>query len=139
MNVAIRYFSRKGNTKHLADVISAEVGVNAYTVQTPIEEPCDILFLCDSLYKGTVDKNVKEFIQQLDPHLVKTVINVSTSASGKSTDAAVQKLLEAKGMELNPQSFYCPGSFLFFHLRRPNENDLENCRQFVGNVIDQYL
>lgn len=45
MKTAIRYFTRSGNTKKLADAIAGAVGVPALTVAEPLREPVDTLFL----------------------------------------------------------------------------------------------
>ena len=45
MKIAVRYFSRGGNTKKLADAIAKAVGVDAETTSVPLTEDVDILFL----------------------------------------------------------------------------------------------
>ncbi|MBP3853552.1 MAG: hypothetical protein J6D18_03175 [Erysipelotrichaceae bacterium] len=139
MNVAIRYFSRGGNTKKLADAISQEVGVEAKTVSNPLKEACDILFLLSSVYAADVDNRVKDFIQSLDPAKVKKVVNLSTSASGRTTDKKVKALLADKGIEMEEQSFHCSGSFLIVHRNHPDKKDIQKCREFVRNLIDRNL
>lgn len=139
MNVAIRYYSRGGNTKKLAEAISQETGVDALDTTHPIDQPCDLLFLASSVYAADIDKHLKEFLQSLNPQYVKRVINVSTSASGRTTVKNIKAILDEKGIEMDEQSFHCPGSFLLVHRNRPNENDLQNCREFVQMIIDQNL
>ena len=48
MKVAIRYYTKTGNTKRLAEAIAKAVGVEALPVSTPVTEPVDILFLGNS-------------------------------------------------------------------------------------------
>ena len=38
MKIAVRYYSRGGNTKKLADAIAKAVGVEALTADTPLKE-----------------------------------------------------------------------------------------------------
>ena len=44
MKVAIRYYTRGGNTKKLADAIAEAIGVEAKTTAEPLTEDVDILF-----------------------------------------------------------------------------------------------
>ena len=64
MKTAIRYFTRSGNTKKLADAIAGAVGVPALTVAEPLREPVDTLFLGCSYYAFDVDGAVKDFVAQ---------------------------------------------------------------------------
>ena len=139
MNVAIRYYTKKGNTKKLADAISSVVGVDAYSIQTPIKEKCDILFLCNSIYKFGIDPEVKSFIENLDSSKIGKVVNISTSASGNSTHNQVKEMLDLKGIVLHEPSFSCKGSFLFVNKNRPNAQDIQECQRFIENIIDESL
>lgn len=62
MKIEIRYFTKTGNTKKLAEAISEEIGVEAKTVNEPILGETDILFLGSSVYAAGVAAEVKEFI-----------------------------------------------------------------------------
>ena len=55
MRVAIRYCTRGGNTKKLADAISKAIGVDAEATSVPLTEDVDILFLGSSVYANGVD------------------------------------------------------------------------------------
>ena len=139
MNVAIRYYTKKGNTKKLADAISSVVGVDASSIQSPIKEKCDILFLCNSIYKFGIDPEVKNFLENLDSSKVTKVVNISTSASGNSTHNQVKEILKFKGIALHEPSFSCKGSFLFVNKNRPNQQDIKKCQSFVESIIDESL
>ncbi|MCC8133989.1 MAG: hypothetical protein LIP04_10770 [Tannerellaceae bacterium] len=45
MKIAIRYFSKTGHMEKMAAVISEVTGVKAETIDRPITEDTDILFL----------------------------------------------------------------------------------------------
>ena len=45
MKVAVRYYTKTGNTKRLAEAVAGAVGVEALPISTPITDPVDILFL----------------------------------------------------------------------------------------------
>ncbi len=63
MNIAVRYYSRSGNTKLLAEAIAKGVGVEAISVDaanSKIEKEVDVLFIGGALYAYGLDKHLKE-------------------------------------------------------------------------------
>lgn len=44
MKIAVRYYSKTGNTKKLADVIAKAANVSAESIPTKLKEPFDVLF-----------------------------------------------------------------------------------------------
>lgn len=133
MKIEVRYFTRSGNTKKLADAIAAEVGAKSLSVSEPLAEDVDILFLGSSVYAAGVDQEVKDFIANIDVKVGK-VVNFSTAALVKSTYKQVKKLLDAKGIALATEEFYCKGSFGPMHIGRPNEEDLKEAKEFARNI-----
>ena len=134
MKVEIRYFSRGGNTKKLAEAISEEINIPAKTVEEQLTENVDILFLGSSVYAYGVDDSIKEFIKNINVKVGK-VVNFSTAAVVKSTYNQVKKLLDEKGIEMAEKEFYCKGSFGPLHKGRPNQNDLNDIKKFAKNII----
>lgn len=45
MSIAIRYYSKFGHSKQMAEVVGKELRVQPQTVGTPLTEPVDTLFL----------------------------------------------------------------------------------------------
>ena len=45
MKIAVRYYTKTGNTKRLAEAIAEAVGAEALPISEAVEEPVDILFL----------------------------------------------------------------------------------------------
>lgn len=134
MKVAIRYFSRGGNTKKLADAIAKAVGVEAKTVLEPLTEDVDILFLGSSVYAYGVDDAVKEFISGIDVKIGK-VVNFSTAALIKSTYKQVAKLLAAKNIPLAKEEFACKGSFAMMHRGKPDDADCKAAAEFAKKIV----
>lgn len=125
MNVAIRYYSKTGHTKKMADVVSAITGVEAKPVSEPIREPVDTLFLGSSVYVAGLDAKVKEFIATLDSSRVKNVICFSSAAILPSTYSQVKTLLEARGIRVDDREFHCRGQLSLMHRGHPNDADLQ--------------
>jgi flavodoxin len=134
MKIAIRYYSKTGNTKKLADAISKVTGVPAETVDQPLTEPVDILFLGSSVYAAGVDDAVKRFVTALNKENVKKVVNFSTAALLSSTYNQIKKLLEPKQILLAEQEFHCRGSFKIMHKGRPSEEDLKAVQEFARGI-----
>ena len=101
MKVAVRYYTKTGNTKRLAEAIAAAAGTEALPISTPVTEQVDVLFLGNSYYAFTIDPEVRTFVRNLDKD--KKSIYVYLRALG--TDAEGQALLanfpfEAYGVTL---------------------------------------
>jgi len=135
MNTAIRYYSKTGNTKKLAYAISEVTGVEAQTVNVPLDGEVDILFLGSSVYAAGVDEKVKEFIQSLDSKKVKKVVNFSTAAILSSTYSQVSKLLSERNIPVDSREFHCRGSFKIMHKNRPNSEDISELKSFVKEIL----
>ena len=64
MIIAVRYFSRTGNTKAVAEAIAKEAGVSAVSVDSPdaaIKQPIDVLFIGGALYAYGIDNHLKDY------------------------------------------------------------------------------
>ncbi len=134
MKLAVRYYSRGGNTKKIAQAIAKAVGVEAKTVSEPLSEDVDILFLGSAPYAFDVDDEVKKFIGGIQVSVGK-VVNFSTSAVVKSTRKYVEKLLAEKNIPIAKEEFSCRGAFAMLHKGRPNETDLKAAADFAVNIV----
>ena len=138
MTIAIRYDSKTGNTKKLADAMAAALGVPAERVDTPLDGPVDLLFLGSSVYAAGASQQVKDFIAALYPAQVGSVACFSTAALLPSTYAQVKKLLEAKGVAVRAEEFHCRGQFHFMHKGKPDENDMARAAQFARALTGEH-
>lgn len=136
MKVAVRYYTRSGNTKKLADEIAKAVGVEAKTVSDKLTEDVDILFLGSSVYAAGVDDAIKSFISELDVKVGK-VVNFSTAAILKSTGKQVRKLLAARNIPMAEEEYYCKGSFGPMHKGKPDADDLKKAAQFAQKIVGE--
>ena len=134
MKVAIRYYTRGGNTKKLADAIAEAIGVESKTTAEPLTEDVDILFLGSSVYAYGVDDEVKKFIKEIDVKVGK-VVNFSTAAIIKSTYKRVAKLLAEKNITLAKEEFACRGSFTVMHKGKPDADDCKAAADFAKKIV----
>ena len=144
MKAAIRYYTKGGNTEKVALAISKATGLPAETIDVPLLEDVDILFLGSSVYGlflGSsvygfdVDVQVKQFISNIDVKVGK-VVNFSTACLVKSTYKQVGKLLAEKNIPLAKEEYYCRGSFGPMHKGRPNQQDLQAAEAFARKIME---
>ena len=134
MTVAVRYYSRGGNTKKIAEAIADAIGVKAETVAVPLSGNVDILFLGSAPYAFDVDDEVKKFIRGINVSVGK-VVCFSTAAVIKSTRQYVQKLLTEKKIPLADEEFACRGAFTVLHRGHPNAEDQKAAADFARKIV----
>lgn len=131
MKTAIRYHSKFGHSKMMADVIAGVAGVTPATVSAPIVECVDILFLGAGIFLGKVDKSVSSFIENLDPSKVKCVALFGSSAIIDSPVPQMRKKLEARGIAVAERSFSCKGAMGPVFSGHPDKDDLSALKKFT--------
>lgn len=134
MKIAIRYYTKTGNTKKMAEALSEAVGVEALTVDNPLTEDVDILFLGSAVYAAGVDAKVKEFIENINVNVGK-IVNFSSAALIESTYKQVKKIAENNNITMAEEEFHCRGAFKLVHRGRPNNEDLRNLQEFGKNIV----
>lgn len=134
MKIAVRYYSKGGNTRKIANAIAEAVGEKAQTTDVKLAEDVDILFLGSAVYAAGIDKSVKDFIKGIDVKVGK-VVNFSTAAILKSTYKQVSKLLEEKGITVDEREFACRGSFMMMHKGKPDAADCKAAAEFAKKII----
>ena len=132
MTVAIRYFtkSKKGNTKKLADAVEKAIGVKAQDVSVDLDERVDRLFLINAMYAANVDGEVKAFLVR-NKDRIGEVVNMNTSATGKSTRNAVKAVTEPQGIPLSELEFHCAASWIFINKGLPSDADYKRAAEFA--------
>ena len=132
MKTAIRFFTRskKGNTAKLAAAVSEALGIEALPVAEDLTEKVDRLFLLNAMYAANVDREVTEFLER-NRDMIGEVVNMNTSASGKSTWKAVKKATDRLGIPLSEKEFHCAASWIFINKGRPTEADLSRAGEFA--------
>ena len=134
MNIAVRFYTRSGNTKKLADAVASEVSAEAKEVTCPLTEKADILFLGCSYYAFDVDEAVKKFIIENKDNIGK-IVCFGTSAMMKSMKKPVKKVADTVGVAVADDEFHCRGQFAKVHKGRPNEKDLADISAFATKII----
>ena len=135
MNIAVRYYTKTGNTKRLAEAVANAVGVEALPISEPVAEPVDILFLGNSFYAFSIDPEVREFVASLDKKKVGKIVNFGSAAMLNSTFKKVKAEADKVGIPMDEREFHCKGEFKGLHKGRPNEDDLSAAAEFAKTIV----
>ncbi len=125
MSKAVRYYSRGGNTKALAEAIAKGADVSAVSVDessAAITESVDILFIGGGLYAYGIDKKLKEYIGTLDNSKVKKAAVFSTSWISKHALDILKNELKARNIEVVDDVCYAKSM--------PGEKELKAAEEF---------
>ena len=131
MTYAVRYYTKTGNTRKLAEAVAEELGVEALPINEPVEENVDFLFLGNSYYAFNIDPEVKHFVAGLDENKVGKIVNFGSAAMLNSTYKKVKAEADKVGIAMDDKEFHCKGEFKGVHKGRPNEEDLKAVREFT--------
>ena len=106
MNVAVRYYTKTGNTKRLAEAVAEALGVKAYPISEPIREKTDILF-----------------------------VNFGSAAMLNSTYKKVKAEADKAGIPMDEREFHCKGEFKGIHKGKPDADDLKAAADFAKQIV----
>ncbi len=134
MRIEVRYYSKAGGTKKLADAIAGAVGAEAKTVDVPLEQYADIVFLGASVYGGKPDPAVLSFISANAKNIGKIVV-FGSACTKKSTYAAIKSAAAGSAVKTAEMFFQCKGEFLFMNKGRPNDQDCADAAAFALKQI----
>ena len=128
MKTAVRYFSKLGNTKKIAEAIAQGAGVKAVSIadEPKLPEYVDILFLGGAPYANIMAPELREYAESLKAEQVGRVILFTTSNWSRRTVLALRKLLTNNGIKVDKEYFYA-------HMLHINGR-IEAAREF-GNHI----
>lgn len=126
MNVAVRYYSRTGNTKAVAEAIAKAAGVEAVNVDSgnaKLSEPLDVLFIGGALYAYGIDNHLKNYLKTLKKEDVKKAVVFSTSWISKHSIELIKKYLSEAGIHIADEAFYVKN--------KPNASQLKEAELFA--------
>lgn len=132
MKVEVRYYSRSGNTKALAEAIAKGVGTEAISVvdeNSKLTEKIDILFIGGALYAYGLDNNLKKYLSELDANTVGKAVVFSTSWISKHSLDLIRKALEQKGINVLEEVIY--------YKNMPKDNELKEAEEKAKNIINK--
>ena len=129
MKCAVRYYSRSGNTRLLAEAIADELGVEAVSADSSdakISGHIDVLFIGGALYAYGLDKRLVSFIRTLDGDMVGRAVLFSTTWLSKHSFDLMRKELEARGIVVADKTFYAKN--------KPTPERLKEAKAFADDM-----
>ena len=136
MKCAVRYYTKTGNTKRLAEAVAEALGVAALPISEPVAEPVELLFLGNSYYAFRIDPEVRSFIRGLDRTKVGRIVNFGSAAMLNSTYKKVKAEADKVGVPMDQREFHCRGEFKGIHKGRPNAEDLAAAEAFARSFLE---
>ena len=134
MKAAVRYYTKTGNTKRLAEAMAAALGVQALPISEPVTEQVDVLFLGNSYYAFTIDPEVRAFVRSLDKSKIGRIVNFGSAALLNSTYKKVKAEADKMGIPMDEREFHCKGEFKSMHKGRPNDEDIAAAAAFAKSL-----
>ena len=130
MSAAVRYYSRSGNTKALAEAIAKAADVPAVSVDqkdAAIAEPVDVLFVGGALYAYGLDKHLKDYLKTLKGTDAKRAVVFSTSWISRHAIDLIKQGLSDAGIPVEEEFFYVK--------KTPNQEQLESAAEFTKKYL----
>ncbi len=130
MSVAVRYYSRSGNTRKVAEYIAEVAGVEAVSVDAKdavLSEKADILFIGGALYAYGIDDNLKQYLKTLSSDKVGKAVVFSTSWLSKHALDLIKNALTEKGIKVESETLYF------------KSKAVDNCRNEVAKFTKKYI
>ena len=137
MKVAVRYYTKTGNTKRLAEAVAAAVGAEALPIDVPVDEAVDVLFLGNSYYAFSIDPEVRKFVASLDKAKIGRIVSFGSAAMLNSTRKKVKAEADKVGIPTDEREFHCKGEFKGVHKGKPDENDLKAAAEFARKIVEE--
>lgn len=141
MEVAVRYQSRGGNTRAVAEEIAKLLGVTAESIDKPIDKKVDILFLGGGLYMWDMDESLKKYIENLEPEQIGQMVGFSTTGAMDVTLKRIREYGEKKGIPVSDKQLLLVmllkgHSALGLTGGKLSDKQKKQIEEFVGSFLD---
>ena len=97
--IAVRYCSKSGNTKKVAKMIAEKLGVEAASIEEPLPDQVDKLYLGGAVH-GKMYSDLRKYAEKIDPSQVSEVFMFGTSGGAFSIKTEFTKALSKSGVKI---------------------------------------
>ena len=101
MNIAVRYQSRGGNTRAVAEIIAECLDLKAESIDEPITNRVDVLFIGGGVYKWDADPKLKEYLEKLDVEKIGQIVAFSTTGGMAKAISRIEEYAHKAGIKMN--------------------------------------
>ena len=130
-DIRIRYYSKTGNTKKVAEFIGEALGVEAQSISDKdIESKCGLLILGGAPYANIMSSKLREYANNISSLNVNAVALFTTSNWSRRTVKALKKIFKEKDICVYED-------YLYVHMLTVKDSE-EKARAFVKNIIKKY-
>ena len=131
MEIAVRYFSKLGHTKEIAEAIAEAVGVEAKSIvdEPSLDHRVDVLFLGGAPYANIMDDKLRTYAKSLSKDMVGKAVLFTTSNWSQRTANSLRKILSSNGIEVAEGHFYA-------HMLKIKKG-VERAKEFAKNAIKE--
>lgn len=130
-DVRIRYYSKTGNTKKVAEYISEILKVESKEInEEDYNSPCGLLILGGAPYANVMSSKLKEYALNIKKENVKAVALFTTSNWSKRTVKGLKKIFEEKNIKVYDD-------FLYVHMLKVNKSS-DKAYQFGLDIMAKY-
>ena len=112
MKVAVRYYSRGGNAKAMAEALAKGAGCEALSIDDPhaaITQDVEVLFIGGALYAYNLDKKLVDYINSLPADKIGRAVCFGTSWLTRRPVFLIQGKLKSHGITIAQQAAYSHG------------------------------
>lgn len=131
------YYSRRGNTRKVAEAVAQELGVKPIDARAGSvgAVDADMLVVGSGTYGGKPGKELVSFLEGLPSVSGKKAVCFCTSAGGADKAAAtMRQMLEAKGYA-TAECFSCLGQWGWFSRRgHPTDDELSQAKEWAKKL-----
>ncbi len=132
MEVAIRYQSRNGNNKLIAESIGKALDVKPEPVTNSLDQKVDILFLGGAVYNMQIDDHLKQFLATLDSKKIGAIVPFASVGIVAVPIRQIKSAAKKKNIKVPATA---PIIRLgFSHSARPAKEKLQDIATFAKNL-----
>ena len=130
-DIRIRYYSKTGNTKKVAEFIGEALGVEAQSIyDKDIESKCGLLILGGAPYANIMSSKLREYANNINSLNVNAVALFTTSNWSRRTVKALKKIFKEKNIKVY-------ANYLYVHMLRVNKSKDKSFR-FAKDILEKY-
>lgn len=140
MKIAVRYQSRGGNTRAVAEVISKILEIKSEPIDSPLDETVDLLFLGGGVYGWDADPQLKEYLEKLDSKKIGQIVAFSTTGAMKKAISRITEYADKAGIKVNDKQL-CLKMVMQGHATFGREGghltdeQVEKIKEFTSDVL----